>query len=430
VNHVESGAAKRSYFTQLLRGIFHLGSGELLARLFGVLTVIFLGHKFGVVILGIYALAQGISQSLQPVIDFGLRHVGARLMARFPRSASEILYRVQRRRLGMAAAAVPFLFLYAALARLSLDMKIFLFLFAGISAMYALSLDWAAWGREQLRLVGLAKAIVPGSVLVCLVIATRGRHIFTWLLVGNLFGYSLQAIVFWLWWRRYQLAIGEQEHGVAAIGEALQWQRTSIMGMAWLGNLAFATIDMLMLGILSGPDQVGLYSAAYRILGQVLMTYYLLTNVLYPQLARQAVDERLRMLRPRILLALFAAGSALAALVAVSRGPVLTILFGRDFLKSAPLLLVLACAIPLDFLVSYLTSAYIAWSMERKVLVCVLVAAVSNVVLNWIGIPRYGAMAAAVNTVLSYLVYLAALALAGRTAKELTHTTVIDGARA
>ncbi|HEY4930983.1 MAG TPA: polysaccharide biosynthesis C-terminal domain-containing protein [Terriglobales bacterium] len=418
---MEPGAAKESYFTQLLRNIFQLGSGEFLARLFGVLTVIFLGHKFGVVILGVYALAQMISQCLQPLIDFGLRHVGARLMARFPRSASEIMHRVQRRRLGMAAAAVPLFLCYAALARLPLDMRVFLALFAGISALYALSLDWAAWGREQLRLVGLAKAIVPGSVLLCLVIATGSQHVLAWLLIGNLFGYSLQAIVFWTWWKRHQLAIGEQERGVAAIGEALQWRRTSIMGLAWLGNLAFATIDMLMLGILSGPDQVGLYSAAYRILGQVLMTYYLLTNVLYPQLARQAVDERLRMLRPRILLALFAAGSALAALLAVSRAPVLTLLFGRAFLKSAPLLLVLACAIPLDFLVTYLNSAYIAWSMERKVLVCAVVAATSNVLLNLIGIPRYGAMAAAVNTVISYAIYLACLAIAGRRAKELQH---------
>ena len=81
----------------------------------------------------------------------------------------------------------------------------------------------------------------------------------------------------------------------------------------------------------------------------------------------------------------------------------------------------LACAIPLDFLVTYLNSAYIAWSMERKVLVCTVVAAVTNMVLNWIGIPRYGAMAAAVNTVISYAIYLAGLAIAGRMAKELRH---------
>jgi len=193
------------------------------------------------------------------------------------------------------------------------------------------------------------------------------------------------------------------------------------MGLAWLGNLAFVTIDMLMLGIMSGPGQVGLYSAAYRIMSQVLLTYYLLTNVLYPQLARQTVSERVRMMRPRVLLALFALGSTMAGLVVVVRRPALSILFGHDFVAAAPLLLVLAFAIPLDFLVSYLNSAYIAWSMERKVLVCVVVAAASNIVLNWFGIPRYGAMAAAVNTVISYAIYLAGLVIAGNKARELQH---------
>src|ERR1035438_8198033 len=399
---------------QLLRGVVSLGSGELLARLFGILTVILLGHMYGVVILGVYALAQSISQYLQPLIDFGLRHVGARLMARFPGSASEIMQRVQRRRLGMAAAVLPLVLLYSVLARLPLDMKIFLFVFAAISAMYALSLDWAAWGREQLRLVGLAKAIVPASILLCLVIAIGSQHLLAWLVVGNLIGYALQALVFWMWWKRHQREIGEQQLGVAAIGEALQWGRTSIMGLAWLSNLAFVTIDMLMLGVMSNPEQVGLYSAAYRVLNQVLVTYYLLTNVLYPQLARQTAVERLGMLRPRILLTLLASGTALAVLVAVFRRPVLSLLFGHAFAAAAPLLLLLAWCVPLDFLTSYLSNAYLAWSMERRVLVCTLVAAGVNIVLNLFGIPRYGATAAAVNTLISYLVFLASLALAGR----------------
>ncbi|HWS97036.1 MAG TPA: polysaccharide biosynthesis C-terminal domain-containing protein [Candidatus Methylomirabilis sp.] len=408
---------------QLIGNVIRFGSGDVVGRVFSITTVMLLGHFQGVVVLGIYSLAQSISQYLQPVIDFGLRHVGARLMARFPGSASEIMHRVQRRRLGMAAAVVPFALLYASLSRLPLEMKVFLFVFSAISCMYALSLDWAAWGREQLRLVGLAKAIVPGCLLLCLLLGFGSRRLLAWLVLGNFAGYSLQAIVFRLWWKRHQREIGDQKPAVAAITESLAWRSTSIMGLAWLGNLAFVTIDMLMLGIMSGPGQVGLYSAAYRIMSQVLLTYYLLTNVLYPQLARQTVSERVRMMRPRILLALFAVGSALAGLVVVVRRPALSILFGHDFVAAAPLLLVLAFAIPLDFLVSYLNSAYIAWSMERKVLVCVVVAAASNIVLNWFGIPRYGAMAAAVNTVISYAIYLAGLVIAGNKAKNLQHAT-------
>jgi O-antigen/teichoic acid export membrane protein len=76
--------------------------------------------------------------------------------------------------------------------------------------------------------------------------------------------------------------------------------------------------------------------------------------------------------------------------------------------------MLLAWAIPLDFLTSYLSNAYIAWSMEKKVLVCTAVAAASNVALNLVWIPAYGATAAAVNTLISYAIFLGALVVAGR----------------
>jgi O-antigen/teichoic acid export membrane protein len=192
------------------------------------------------------------------------------------------------------------------------------------------------------------------------------------------------------------------------------------MGLAWFCNMAFASIDMLMLGLMADPRQVGLYSAAYRVINQVLYAYYFLTVALYPQLARQNQTQRVRMLRPRILVSLVALGTVIAGLVTLARRPLIAVLFGNEFLPATLLLILLAWAVPLDFLTSYLTSAYIAWGMERKMLLCTLMAAASNIVLNLIWIPTYGAKAAAVNTLISYVIFLLSLAVAGRAARELT----------
>jgi O-antigen/teichoic acid export membrane protein len=194
------------------------------------------------------------------------------------------------------------------------------------------------------------------------------------------------------------------------------------MGFAWLFNLAFNTIDVLMLGLMSNPEQVGLYGAAYRVVNQVLVTYYLLTQVLYPQFVRHRIEDRSRMLRARILLPLFGAGILIAALVSVSRRTVLTVMFGHQFLAASSLLMLLAWSIPLDFLTSYLSNAFIAWGMEKKILLCTGVAAASNIVLNLVLIPSQGARGAAVNTLLSYAIFLTTLCLvaktAGKSAKE------------
>lgn len=351
----------------------------------------------------------------QPLIDFGLRHIGARLVARFPAEGRQIVSRVQRRRLLMAITVLPFILLYASLANLPLAMKVFLFSFAAIGTLYAISLDWAAWGKEHLQFFSLARAAVPLGVLAGVLAAIALRsHIFRWLVVGSLAGNLLQASLFWAWWERHRPSEEQQAGNLREIEESLMWRRASIMGVALMANLAFASIDMLMLGVMANPEQVGLYSAAYRVINQVLVTYYLLTNTLYPQFARLPVGERAQMLRGRILLALFGAGALLATLVAVFRQPVLSLLFGRAFLAAAPLLFLLAWCLPLDFLTSYLNSAYVAWGMAKQFLLGTVIAAGTEVILDLIWIPRYGAKAAALNTLISYVVFLATLALAGR----------------
>ena len=415
---VSNPVSMKAFPRHLFRNILHLGVGEAIARLCGIATFVFLAHAYGVILVAVYALSQSIAQYSQLLIDFGLRHIGARLIARNPQSAHEIVRRVQRRRLLMAGLVLPFILGYAALARLPLDMKVVLLVFAVTCALYALSLDWAAWGKAQLRFVGLAKAIVPASILVFLTIG-RGsaEHALWWIVAGNAVGFGLQAIICWAWWRRHRPA--ESVGDLDIVSDSLKWRRTSVMGVAWLGNLAFNSVDMLMLGVMSNPEQVGLYSAAYRVLNQVLLVYYLLTQSLYPQFAQQSVEERVRMLKARILLPLLGAGVAIAVVVAISRRPVITILFGHQFLLACPLLLLLAWAIPLDFLTSYLSNAYIAWGMEKKILLCTTVAAGSNILLNLIWIPAYGAMAAALNTLASYMILLISLALVGRSAREL-----------
>jgi O-antigen/teichoic acid export membrane protein len=51
-----------SRLRQLARKVVHLASGEIPARICGIATVLFLARHSGVVIVGIYALAQGMVQ--------------------------------------------------------------------------------------------------------------------------------------------------------------------------------------------------------------------------------------------------------------------------------------------------------------------------------------------------------------------------------
>ncbi len=407
---------------QLARKLLDFGPGELLSRLCSIATLLILAHKFGVVFVGVYALAQGMVQYSYPFIDFGLRHVGARLIARYPDAGGEIVRQVQRRRYLMALLLLPILLLYSVSTKLPLSLKFFLFAFAATGSLYAVSLDWAAWGKEHLRLASFGRTMVPASVLIALLLGRNSEHVLWWLVAGNAIGAVLQATIFRAWWQKHQPAHA-LEIPLEKIRESMAWRKTSVMGAAWFCNLAFVSIDMLMMGILSNPRQVGLYSASYRILSQVLFAYYLMVTVIFPQLSRQNVEQRRRMLRPHILFTVASLGVAIAVLITLVRKPLVTLLFGHEFLPATLLLMLIAWAIPLDFLTSYLINAYIAWGMEKKILICTVIGAGSNIVLNLFSIPAYGATAAAINTLVSYVILLVSLALAGYSAKELTVET-------
>ena len=78
-------------------------------------------------------------------------------------------------------------------------------------------------------------------------------------------------------------------------------------------------------------------------------------------------------------------------------------------MAAATLVAVLVWAIPLDFVTLYLNNAYLAWGKERRVLPTISVAAGINIICNLLFIPTYGAMAAAFNTLIAYVVYLVGL---------------------
>lgn len=389
--------------------MLRLGTGELVSRVANIAIVILLGRRYGVAVLGAYALAQTMGQYAQPLIDFGTRHVGARLIAVYPQFARVVIGTVQRRRLTMAMAIVPLMLFYSAGAQLPWELKLFLFAFSATGALYVASLEWAAWGREELHVVGLAKAIVPASILVLVLVSdSPGGRVLWWAVVGNAGGFLLQAGFFWLYWIK-RLPQANTAGVPCAVSDSLAWRRTRTMGLAWLCNLAFNSIDTLMLGLMTDVKQVGLYNAAYRILNQVLATYYVLTQAIYPRFARQTSRERVEMMHLRILGPIVLCGIVIACLVSLFRRPILLLLFGDGFIAASSLLILLAWSIPLDFMTSYLSNAFIAWGMERKVLLSTGMAAATNVVLNLALIPRFGARGAAINTLLSYVILLAAL---------------------
>lgn len=168
--------------------------------------------------------------------------------------------------------------------------------------------------------------------------------------------------------------------------------------------LIFHRMDLLMLGKLEPVAQVGLYTAAIRIIDSVVLVPRVLGTALYPAL-RQSLEtdpvgaRALLTDSSRITLAVC---SGIGVLVWVLAPWALRITPGPEFVPATGVLRLLSFGIVLQGLAHVVARLLLALDAERDFLVAVALSLVLNFGLNLYLIPRMGIEGAAWATLIAY----------------------------
>ena len=162
-------------------------------------------------------------------------------------------------------------------------------------------------------------------------------------------------------------------------------------------QIVLGQTDIVMLGVMRGPREVGLYAAAHRL--ALLLVYVTIANetILAPIVSRlHAIDEidRLQKIITKIVrlssLIVFPIG-----LLFIFGGAKILIIFGHEFLAAKIALAILSCGRLLDVA---LGSGGLILSMlkhEHIVAIVFTITAVINIIFNALLIPHYGVEGAA-----------------------------------
>lgn len=176
--------------------------------------------------------------------------------------------------------------------------------------------------------------------------------------------------------------------------------------LAGISVMLYMRIDIVMLGKISGDGEVGLYSAASRVSEGFYFLPMIITSSVAPMLLRARVESAVHYRQS--LLKLYIVMVRLSAMIAITltiAAPfVIDLLFGEGYVKSAGILRVHAWAgIPVFLGVA--SSQYLNNEGEQKLaLYRTLIGLSVNIILNLLLIPDYGAMGAAIATLISYFV--------------------------
>lgn len=181
--------------------------------------------------------------------------------------------------------------------------------------------------------------------------------------------------------------------------------------LSGIASVIYLKVDQVMLAQMVDREAVGIYAVAAR-MSEVW--YFFATAIvisLFPALLglRKTNIERYHQRLQQISDVLFTAAFLLAILISLVATPLISILFGKEYLPAAAILTIHIWASVFIYMRALVSKWLIAESLLAFSLVSHGVGALVNVAVNWYLIPLYGGVGAAWATVLSYLVasYLA-----------------------
>ncbi len=176
----------------------------------------------------------------------------------------------------------------------------------------------------------------------------------------------------------------------------------TFFGMSLVTSV-YTMLDSTMLGFLSGDAEVGYYSAATKLNKMVLGILTAVTGVLLPRLslyAEKKDDSSFELLVEKALSVIILLGFPCTIGLILLAKPLVLLFSGNQYL-SAILPMQVISPIILIISIASLTGTQIlpAVNKEKIALVSYCLGAVTNVTVNYLLIPRYGALGAAIGTV-------------------------------
>ncbi|MEM9990355.1 MAG: oligosaccharide flippase family protein [Bacteroidota bacterium] len=176
-------------------------------------------------------------------------------------------------------------------------------------------------------------------------------------------------------------------------------------------NTAYNRTDALMLGQLysTGTQEVGIYASAYRLLEAAMMFALLFGNLLVPMFSKMLKSKQSVVALVRLSFEVLSAGAITATVaVVVFRAEIMNLLYTADVPYASDVLAYLM----LGFIAAsgtFIWGALLVAAGELRSLNKIYFGGfVTNVLLNFMLIPEYGAIGAAIATLGTQIVVLAA----------------------
>jgi O-antigen/teichoic acid export membrane protein len=381
-----------------------LASEKIFSMALVLITTLILARHMGPEVFGQLNYLIAIVTLLTPFAAMGLNAIVTRELVLYPQDNDKILGSALGVRLFFATVASAIVFLLSPFFIVSeLRVAFSLLLVANIFTAFLVFDYWLQAHVANKYAVKARLSVL--TLLTCIrVVAVYYDASLTFFVMLAAAEIALTALAFLLVYSFKGQGLGKLSFCYAT-AKSLLSQSWWLM-LSGIAAIVYLKIDQVMLGQMSSDEQVGIYAVAARLSEVWYFFPVALVSSFFPKLlqAKQASAINYQQNLQKLCDCLFVIALIIALLVFMVGEPIVVLLFGEAYQAAAVVLAIHIWAGIFIFMRALLSKWLIAENLLRFSLVTQLAGAFLNVLANYLLIPEYAAVGAAVATVVSYAV--------------------------
>jgi len=246
-----------------------------------------------------------------------------------------------------------------------------------------LAMDKVAFGEL------MGKIIQMGVIIL----AVRFDLGFEWIMASLLAYMIFSFTIIFLWSRKY--LIFKMHFDFSYWKKFLK--ESAPLGISAIITFSYFKMDTILLSLLKGSSEVGIYNAAYKVLENITFFPAMIAGLVLPLLAKNIFENRSEfenisnktfkvfvVLTIPLLIGMFFLAES-----------IIQVIGGSDFFESVQVLRILAFALVLIFFGHFFNIILIVGNLQKKLMYVLGIVAVFNIISNYLLIPRFSYLASA-----------------------------------
>lgn len=381
------------------RNFAYSAAYQILNIIVPLITTPYLSRTIGAVGNGLFSYTQSIANYFVLFAQLGITNYGVREIARCGNNRAlrsltfwEIF--AMNFAWGIAVVACYLFYIFAPGSTNSPLLLIWLCWVVGS----VVDVTWLLNGCQEFKIPMVRNFITRtmGMVFIFIFVRTESD---TWAYVTAIaMPFLLNALLVWPFVNRYVDIVKPTLKG------ALAHLRPNLLLFIPVIAVSFYTLlDKVMLGAMAGLGQAGMYDYAEKVSKMPLAVVTALGSAVLPKMTEvisSGRKEEARRLVQETMWFMEAVAMGLAFGIVGVANEFVPVFFGAGYDECIPLMSLLSCIIPLICATNVIGVQYLVpLGRDNQYTLSVLVGAAVNVVINIVGIPRYGAIAASAATV-------------------------------